>query len=296
MLNGAKSLGFRKNEMARSLVTSESNIIGVIMPNVASNFYGDIVSGIEDVSYENGFTVIINHSGINRSRIYESINMMAGRRVDGLIIVSVELRDREIDLLESLNIPYILLSTISERAEAPYIKVDDFEASYAAVKYLIEKGHQSIACIGGNPEDKISGIPRIEGYKKALEESGINIDPVKIQYGDYSFDSGKEAMEKLIKETEITSAFCVSDDVALGGIYSAYASGLNVPNDISIIGYDNSRISYMSVPPLTTVSQPFYEMGKDGCKSVIGAIRNKSKIQSKVIPFEIVERDSVKNI
>src|SRR5699024_4891553 len=158
--------------------------------------------------------------------IYESINMLAGRRVDGLIIVSVELRDREIDLLESLNIPYILLSTISERSEAAYIKVDDFEASYAAVKYLIEKGHRNIACIGGNPEDKISGIPRIEGYKKALKESGIKIDPVKIQYGDYSFDSGKNELIKVINEDEIASAFFVSDDVVLCRIYYAYANGL----------------------------------------------------------------------
>lgn len=282
--------------MARSLVTSESNIIGIIMPNVASNFYGDIVSGIEDVSYDNGFSVIINHSGVNRSRIYESINMMSGRRVDGLIIVSVELKDQEIDLLESLQIPYILLSTISERIEAPYIKVDDFEASYAAVKFLINHGHQKIACVGANPEDKISGIPRIEGYKKALRESEIPIDEDKILFGDYSFESGKEAMKELLKESDITAVFSVSDDVALGVIYGAYVNGLNVPEDISVIGYDNLRISYMSIPPLTTVSQPFYDMGRDGCVSVIRAIKNKGKIASKTIPFEIVERESVKRM
>ncbi|MEK4509391.1 LacI family transcriptional regulator [Paenibacillus anaericanus] len=293
----AKALGYRKNESARSLVQKSTNIIGVIMPDVATNFYGDIVNGIEDASYEYGYSVILTHAGINGCRINESLNLMGERRVDGIIIVSVELHEAEIESLTSLDIPFILLSTKTNREDTPYIKVDDFSAAYTAVNYLIENNHRVIGMAGANPVDPIAGTPRINGYIQALTDHGIKVDLNLIKAGDFSFESGKSAMQQFIEDkAPITAVFCASDEAALGIISICFENGISVPNDISLVGYDNSTVSYMSIPPLTTVAQPFYKMGKEGCLKLIGSIQNKTNIESEVIPHELVVRQSVKKI
>ncbi|MCR8844482.1 LacI family transcriptional regulator [Paenibacillus sp. SC116] len=293
----AKALGYRKNENARSLVQKSTNTIGVIMPDVTTAFYGDIIKGIEDTSYEHGYSVILTHAGSHGSRIHESMNLMGERRVDGLIIVSVELHGAAIESLSSLGIPFILLSTKTDREDTPYIKVDDYRAAYTAVKYLIDNNHRTIGMAGANPDDPIAGSPRIHGYTQALLDQGIKVDLNLIKPGGFNFESGKTAMQAFIEDdAAITAVFCASDEVALGIMSACYENEINVPNDISVVGYDNSKVSHMSIPPLTTVAQPLYEMGREGCLEVIAAIQNKCKIESKVIPHELVVRKSVKKL
>ncbi|MGP7819338.1 LacI family DNA-binding transcriptional regulator [Niallia sp. 01092] len=297
IMNVANELGYRRNENARSLVKNSSNIIGVIMPNVATIFYGDIVSGIESVAYKNGYSVIISHSGVNGDRLVECVKLMAERKVDGLVIVTVELSKDQIKLVKSLNIPLILLSTDTPDKDVPYIKVNDFDAAYSATQYLIENGHEIIGLAGVNPKDRVAGIPRIEGYKKALEDNSLSFDAKLVKHGDFSFYSGKEAMESYLQEkADLSAVFCVSDDVALGIISVAYDYGIKVPDDLSIIGYDNTRVAEMSIPPLTSIGQPFWEMGNEGCKIVIEAIQSKKEIPSEIIPYRLVVRKSVKKI
>lgn len=297
IMDVANKLGYTRNEMARSLVQNSSNIIGVVMPNVATIFYGDIISGIENVAHENGYSVILSHSGVNGDRFNECVKLMAERKVDGLVIVSVELDSEQIEMVKSLNIPFILLSTDSPDKSIPYIKVNDFEAAYSATNYLIENGHLKIAMAGVNPDDRVAGIPRIEGYKKALEDNKLTFNPELIKYGDFSFQSGKDAMDKFIeKKIEVTAVLGVSDDVALGVISSAYKHGLKVPDDLSVIGYDDTRVALMSIPPLTSIKQPFLEMGIKGCEQVIESIKQKKSINSMIIPFSLEVRDSVKKI
>ena len=293
----AKALGYRKNENARSLVQKSTNTIGVIMPDVTTSFYGDIIRGIEDISYEYGYSVILTHAGSSGSRIHESLNLMGERRVDGLIIVSIELNESAIEALSSLGIPFILLSTKTNRDDTPYLKVDDFSAAYTAVKYLIEHNHRTIGMAGANPDDPISGAPRINGYTQALRDHGIKVDLNLIKAGNFSFDSGKKAMQAFIQDqASITAVFCASDESALGIISICFEHGIGVPTDLSVVGYDNSKVSHMSIPPLTTVAQPLYDMGREGCLKLIDAVQHKVKIESQVIPHELVVRKSVKTL
>ncbi|WP_445487775.1 LacI family DNA-binding transcriptional regulator [Niallia sp. 03133] len=296
IMDVVNKLGYRRNEMARSLVKNSSNLIGVIMPNVATIFYGEIVNGIESVAHTNGYSVIISHSGINGDRFNDCVNVMAERKVDGLVIVTVELNKAQVELVNSLQIPYILLSTDTPCKDAPYIKVNDFDAAYAATRFLIENGHTKIGIAGVNPDDRVAGIPRIEGYKKALEDNEIAFNRKLVKYGDFSFYSGKEAMKSYLEEkVELSAVFGVSDDVALGIISEANDHGLKVPEKLSVIGYDNTRVAEMSIPPLTSIGQPFFEMGEEGCERVIESIQSKKTIPSKIIPFQLVVRKSVKN-
>ncbi|WP_314588084.1 LacI family DNA-binding transcriptional regulator [Paenibacillus terrigena] len=293
----AKALGYRKNENARSLVQKSTNTIGVIMPDVTTSFYGDIIRGIEDMSYEHGYSVILTHAGSSGSRILESLNLMGERRVDGLIIVSIELHDAAIDALTSLDIPFILLSTMTNRADTPYLKVDDYAAAYAAVEYLIANNHRVIGMAGANPNDPISGAPRILGYTQALRDHGIKVDLNLIKAGDFSFESGQAAMKSFLEDqAPMTAVFCASDEAALGIISTCFEHGIGIPTDLSVVGYDNSKVSHMSIPPLTTVAQPLYDMGREGCSELMDAVQHKIKIESKVIPHELVVRKSVRTL
>ena len=292
-----KELGYRRNVNARSLVSNSSKIIGIVMPDVATSYYGDIVSGIEDEANVHGYNVILTHAGVEGNRLHESLEMMSERRVDGLIIFSLALEEQDIAVIIDLNIPVLLIATEVAGSQIPYIKVDDYAASYAAVEYLIQHGHSKIGLAGVNQTDPIAGVPRIQGYKDALFSNGIVFDNKNIQYGDFSFDAGKKAMDTFSQlEDPITAVFCVSDETALGIISRCYEIGWSVPDDISVIGYDNSKISYMSSPPISTIAQPFYEMGKKGCSRLILSIGTKEKIHSEIIPFELVERASVKTL
>ena len=131
------------------------------------------------------------------------------------------------------------------------------------------------------------------GYRKAMEDAGLTVKESRIAYGDFSFQSGKTCMKKLLDlDKEITAVFAASDDMAIGAISAAYERGMSVPNELSVIGYDNTKVAEMSYPPLTTIAQPLYEMGIEGMKILIKYIETHEKQSSVVMPFELIERKS----
>jgi LacI family transcriptional regulator len=199
-------------------------------------------------------------------------------------------------MIVSSGIPSVFISTLSLQYPIPYIKVDDYKAAYAATTYLVEMGHQSIAMLAGN-DGPVAGIPRLNGFKQALLDHGLQVNENLIKETNFRFDEGFTAMEKLLKERDRFSAvFACCDDVAVAAISAVYKWGLEVPRDLSIIGYDNTRVAEMSNPPLTTVSQPLYLMGQEAVKALISHIKTGSQITNRIMPFEIVERKSVRHI
>lgn len=297
VLKVAKELGYYKNETATSLVTNKTKTIGIIIPNVSTNFYGNIVNGIEDIAYEQGYSVILTHAGVEGKRLADSLKLMANRRVDGVIIVSIYLDSKQEEMITSLNLPTILLSTQAEGDSLPYIKVNDYEAIYEATQYLIDHNHQAIGLVGINETDKIAGVPRLNGYLDCLKANDIASNKNWIVSGDFSFDAGQRAMRFFLKQKSRPSAIvCASDETALGVNSVAYDHGLTIPNDLSIIGYDDTSIAWMSTPPLTTIGQPLYEMGAKGCERVIQAILHDQDMDSEIVPFKLKIRKTVKRL
>lgn len=291
----AKKLNYHKNENARSLVQQHSLTIGIILPYLTTSFYEQIVNGIEDEAYTNQYSVIITHAGVDGERVNDSINLLVERRVDGIILLSMAMKEENVARLQQLAIPVLLLSTEVPDSNLPSLKVDDYEASFAAVNYLISKGHTRIAHIGARKTDVIAGQPRLQGYQDALTQHQLLQKEGDVQEGDFSFQSGQEAMENLIRlQSDVTAIACASDEVAMGVLSVCYKHHIRIPEDLSIIGYDNSAIASMATPPLTTVSQPFYDMGKMGCQKLLEAVKNGTTIQSQIVPFQIVERETVK--
>lgn len=292
-----EELGYQRNAIARGLVTKSTNTIGVLMPSILTLVYAEIIKAIEDVAHKNNYSVFLCNTGINGGRTLDYIRVLGERQVDGIIVASLTPKDEYYKAIMDLNKPTMLVSTMSYKYQIPYVKVDDKQAAYAATQYLIEKGHKKIAMIAGIEEDPIAGLPRINGYIEALKDYGIVVEEGLIKYGDFSYNSGKRAMEDLLEEKkDFTAVFAASDDMAVGALSSAYKKGIRVPEDMSIIGYDNTQIAEMSIPALTVVAQPLYNMGKRAAENLFNVIIHGEQVENIIMPHSIVERESVREI
>lgn len=291
------SLGYQYNAIARNLKMKKTNTIAVLIPRVETTFYLNILNGIEDAANDQNYSMMVCHVGISGSRTREYIKMLTERQVDGIIGCSLP-PDEGIDkLIAESGVPCVLVSTLSTRYSIPYIRVDDCEAAYAATSYLIAKGHKSIAMLAGTKDDVVAGKLRLEGYQKALADHRLPMDEELIEYTGFSYETGLQAARKLLKsQKKFTGIMACCDEVAVAAIMAAYESGLSVPEDFSIIGYDNTRTAEMAIPPLTTVSQPLYEMGKRALQMLTGLLENGIRPESEIMPFEIVERKSVRQV
>ncbi len=291
----AGELGYRKNMSAATLVSNESKTLGIIMPEYATTFYGEVIQGIEDKAYECGYNVILTHAGVNGNRLKEGIFLMQDRRVDGFIIFSLDLKRVEIELIKMLKIPCILISADTKKNDFPFVKVDDEQAMYDSTDFMIRNNHKKLALVGLNVHDRIAGISRISGYRKCLKNNNLNFSNDDIYPGDYGFDSGKMNMKLIIKQSKkYDGIICASDEVAMGVIAACYDFNIRIPEDLSVIGYDNSSVARMSTPPLTTISQPFYEMGSEAVVKLIQFLKDNIEFCSKIMPHKIIERGSVK--
>lgn len=295
VLEAIKELGYQRNAIARGLVTKTTKTIGVLIPIVSAYLYAEILNGIEEKANENGYGIFLCNTGVNGVRAINYIKMLGERQVDAIIVVSLTINDEYYNLLNSLKIPYILVSTLSYKYKIPYIKVDDQQAAYTATQFLIEKGHTKIALISGGKEDKISGITRVNGYRNALQDHDININENIIKYGDFTYNSGIMCMEDLLQEKEdFTAVFATSDEMALGALSVMHRNKIEVPEKISIIGYDNTLIAQMSNPPLTTVAQPLYEMGVKAFAKILSVLETGNSGDNVILSHKIVERETVK--
>jgi len=292
-----EEMGYRRNAIARNLKTKTTRTIGVLLPKVETTFYVEILNGIEDMAHKNNYSVFICTTGASSHLMPYYLNVLSERQVDGIIACSLSPKDMYDKDIVDAKIPCILVSTFSPRVPLPYIKVDDFQASFAATSYLIENGHTKIAMLGGEKEDPIAGIPRLEGYIKALKEHNIPINESLIKHNGFSFAQGKKAMEALLSENiKFTAIFASCDDIAVGAMFIAHKRGISIPKDLSIIGYDNTKVAEMAYPPLTTVAQPSYEMGQKSVEMLIKTITTNKKSESIIMPFEIIERETVKKL
>lgn len=296
VMDACDKLGYESNAIARSLKKMKTRTIGVVFPNISSMLMNEFLNGIEEIAHEKNYSVIVSYSYSDSERMLKSLKTFQEKRVDGIIFASEDLKDKYYNYIKKMKIPLVLLSTSSEEYDVPSVKVDDFKASYAAVEYLIQQGHSEIGLLAGNPNDIVTGIPRFEGYKKALLDNGLTVDSRKIAYGrDYSFKDGQKLLPILLDQyPEMTAVFAMSDSIAVGAISKAHQLKIPLPDQLSIIGFDNIIISQMVTPCLTTVAQPLIQMGSAAAELLLKLI-NKTLIDEKHLrlPFTIIERDSV---
>lgn len=292
-------IGYQPNALARGLVSKKTHTIGILMPNLSGMVSSAILEGIEDVAHASGLSVIVCNTDNDGERTSEYLQVLQEKQVDGMIVVSACITPEDYGRILAMKKPVVLVSTMySDGGVLPYVKVDDEEAAFDATKYLIRKGHRKIAMIAGTKTDGIAGIPRVEGYKRALRDSGLPVLEHRIAYGDFRFQSGMECFRLLLETTpEITAVFAASDEMAAGVLSMAYRMRVRVPEQISVIGYDNTQIAEMTVPPLTTLGQPFLQMGQQSLQMLLESIeQSPHRPRSVILPHQIVERETVKDL
>ncbi|WP_127491641.1 LacI family DNA-binding transcriptional regulator [Paenibacillus glycanilyticus] len=292
-----EDMGYHPNAIARYLNNRRTQTIGVMFPAVTNEFSSAVLQGIEEYALERGYSVLVCNTAVDGNRTMKYLQVLRERQIDGIIFASEVLKHEYKQMLDTMQVPIVLVSSKNEDPKVPFVKVDDRQASYDAVRYLIDKGHKDIAMIAGTPEDPIAGIPRLQGYKDALNDKGIPFRSSRVAYGDFHYDSGKAAMETLLEhERGITAVFAASDEMAVGAMNAAIQLGIRVPEDLSVIGYDNIRLSRMIYPALTTVGQPLLQLGRDAVDKVITMIETGKIVPSLIVPHEIVERQTVKDL
>jgi len=300
VMKAIKELGYEPNALARGLVSKKSNAIGVLIPDVSNFFFAEVFRGMEDAVHQNNSNVFICNTDTNKERMLRYIKFLREKQVEGVIFTSEEVTSEYFEALKSLNVPVVLVATEAKEFKLPAVKVDDAKAVEEAINYLIGKGHREIGMISGPLDDKIAGLPRYEGYKMALEGNSLSFNIDYVEFGDFRFNSGRTAISKLLKrKPNITAIFVSSDEMAMGSIVEASKMGYKLPEELSIIGFDNVRISEMTNPSLTTVDQSLYSMGQKGVELLFKMIENKGDFNGSYegttlfIPHKIIERDSV---
>lgn len=297
VMRAVEELGYQPNAIARGLVNKRTQTIGVLFPDVSSSFSSDILRGIEEIAQEKGFSVIVCNTAEEGKRTMKYLQVLREKQVDGIVFTSEVLKDEYFQAIKEMRVPVILVNTMSRKYMIPYVKVDDRQAAYHATDYLIQKGHREIAMLTGSMKDQIAGFPRFDGYRQALADNGIEYVESLVACGDFELESSRKAMKKLLAEAPpFTALFAASDEMAIGAMRAAMEQGLKIPDDISIIGYDDLKFARMVYPPLTTIHQPLTAMGRLASEKLITLIEEGStQVSSSIVSHHLVERQTVRS-
>lgn len=280
VIKAAEELHYRPNQLAVGLITKRTNTIGLIVPDIRNSFFSSLAKGIEDECRKNGWTVILCNTSDIHERDLEYINILSSKGVDGILYCmssdSIPEKFKECyDLLNNLNIRFIMLDRSFQLPNLITAKLNHFRGGYLATKYLIDLGHKRIACVTG-PKHMEDSNQRLEGYIKALKEADIQYDEGIIEEGNYHMETGIFAVDKLINKN-FTAIFAFNDMMAYGVYKGLKAHGVSVPGDISIVGYDDIFVSEILEVPLTTIHQPVERMGAAATRHLIETIENRVK-------------------
>lgn len=287
-----KKTGFRPNTIARSLILKKSLTIGVLITDISNRYYSEMVRGIENKAYENGYAIMLCDSNYDFEMEIKYLELMQEKYVDGVIISTKSVPSKFEDFFNRTEMPVVF----TNRKDKSYysVGVDNFGMSYEAVKYLIDSGHRNIGCIYAHLEDLASGLDRFEGFKKALKDFKIDRNPEIEVEADFSIDSGYSAMKKILdSKAPVTAIFASSDEMAMGAMTAVLDAGLRVPEDISVIGFDDIHYSAYVRPGLTTVHQPIYETGTRSVEVLLDLIDKKSPSKQNILKSDLKIRDSV---
>lgn len=255
---------YQPNLIAQSLQNKRSNHIGVIVPEIRNAFFSTVISGIEEVAYQAGYTIMVCQSDDNHQREVLNTKALAANRVAGMLVaVSQQTVDKtHLKAVLSQGIPLVFFDRIIEDLDASKVVVDDFTGAYNAVIHLLEKGYRNIAHLAGSPSVYV-GRKRREGYEAALREHGIDVKPDYILTGGFHEEDGELAARRLMQLTPHPDAiFAINDPVALGAFIYLIDKGIKIPEEIALVGFSNNPNTMLVRPRLTTVNQPAFEIGK----------------------------------
>jgi len=303
VLKAIEELNYKPDAIARSLKTKSTRNIGVILNDITNPFYSEVFRGLEQEAKDSDYSIVFIDLFLQDDDWIENVLSFYKSKVDGIVFFGSSVTDEILHACQAYKLPFVYASA-SMSLSATYtddiysVDIDNVKAAYDATIAMIEYGHKEIALILGHEDDLNSTYYRKIGFDKAMKENGFEVNPDWVKYGDFSFESGYVAMQKMLAgDVRPTAVFAISDLMAIGAAKAILEIGLNIPNDVSVMGYDGIKNSEYYFPQISTVIQPRYEMGRLSCEKIIKLIRKETIEESQtILNHKVVMRDSMKRI
>lgn len=295
----ADSMGYRPNILASNLRNKKSNTIGIVVPLINRYFFSSVISGVEDVAFSAGYTVVISQSNDLANKEISIVHSMFSNRVDGLII-SIAMEPTNFEHLKAFrkkNIPLVFFDRVVPEIDTNKIVVDDFMGGFRATQHLIDQGYQRIGHMAG-PQNLITYSDRKNGYREALEQNGIHYDESLVTINSLTASDGLNAVQQLMALPVPPDAiFCGNDTTALSSMIYLRDKGIRIPEDIGIVGFSNEPFSRVVSPSISTIAQPGFVMGQKAAELILNQISHKEKsFTTLVMPTELIIRESSNRI
>ncbi|MDT3727240.1 LacI family DNA-binding transcriptional regulator [Streptomyces sp. DSM 41972] len=296
VLAAIKELNYVPNSVARGLVTNRTNAVALVIPESESRlgsepFFAALIRGVSAALTESGtqLQLMLVRDQAERDQLTESV---ATRRVDGVLLVSVHAEDRLPGILEEMGLPTVLAGRRDAGERLSYVNSDNAGGAAEAVRHLLGRGRRRIATITG-PQDMDVGRARLTGWHAAHKEAGVPVDASLIEAGDFSEDSGGRAMRLLLERMpDLDAVFAASDLMAVGALTELRRQKRRVPDDVAVVGFEDSVLARHTDPPLTTVRQPVEELGRTMARILTDITLNDRPRQQITLPTELVVRES----
>lgn len=268
VLKAIKELNYHPNVLARQLRMSETKTVIVVIPDISNPFFSKVLRGIENLASANGYQVLLGDAGNDSEQESRYLDMLRQKKADGMILLTAKMKAEIVEEMAN-EFPVVLACEYIEGSSIPTISIDNVSSARKATDYLIQLGHRRIGTISG-PLDSVLGQDRLKGFYQAMARHSLSIDPVLVQEGHFNYESGFNLMKKFLALNRMpTGVFAANDEMALGAIRAIRKMNLRVPDDISVIGFDDIHFSSIFEPALTTISQPAFEIGSKAMELLI---------------------------
>ena len=295
VMSAIKELNYKPNTAARRLRGGNSRAIGLVVPDCTNPFFAEIARAIDKMCFSLGYNIILCNTNNNAAHQTHYIDMLISKQVDGIIFISCGTPDCGIEKCETACIPAVIVDRDANIGNADSIIVNNEQGGYEAAKHLIELGFTKIGCISG-PKGISSSIQRTEGLKRALTEYGIAFDESLVYTGDFHYKGGKDAFFHFHSCAALPEAvFACNDMMAIGFIHAAAAQGINAPDGISVIGFDNTELAAVISPSLTTVAQPIEEIAEIATQRLLKRIEMRDgEVKQIILEPRLIIRETCK--
>ncbi|MES2934188.1 MAG: LacI family DNA-binding transcriptional regulator [Pseudomonadota bacterium] len=287
------ALNYSPNLMARGLASGRSQTIGVITQDITSVIFNETIHGVEDALAELGYSPLFANGHWDSKEVAASIELLIARRVDGIVLMPGWLSDEEIGSY-ARRVPLVLAGRRCADLSVPSVSIDNYQGAARATQYLLDAGHRDIAFISG-PVKNPDSFERMRGYQETLLKAGIAIDQRLMLRGDFNQAGGVIAINQLVEsKAHFTAVFAANDLSSYGARLGLFRHGLRVPEDVSLVGFDDLPHSSFCIPPLTTIRQPAYQLGRQAANAVVRLIGSGEVAASERLPLELIVRESVR--
>ncbi len=284
-------LGYRPNALARSMRRGRTHTVGVILPDIANPFFGDLGRWLEDALFEAGYSAIICNSDGDERKESRYLDVLLSKKVDGLLLIAASQPSEQLRHLVDIGPPTIVVDRELDDLPVSQVMVANYDGGYLAGRHLIELGHRVVGVIAG-PGSLGTSAKRLDGFRTALRDAGLAIDASHVERGNFRAAGGRTAMEALLALAPRPSAvFAENDLMALGALSAAHAAGLDIPADLSVVGFDGIAFSADVTPPLTTVLQSTTAIAATAVDLLLDQLRNARAIPRQVeLPVALAVR------